>query len=457
MNVKRTGRRNAHSTHRILVTALLVFIASVPAARAADTAAFDKSWKQHVDLRVKEPIGLARQREAVEFEIEIGKVDPSRFAKELRVVDLDTGKEVLAQGHSVQSGRATIVFLASVAAGAERAYRVYFDNPGAKPAVHKTDLRAAAVTGMVEVKPRRKFALSISNDHLRADLHPQSGQIARLTYLKGTGDVRTFIGNAQTSILHWNPDLRNRSRLFEVPPPLRGKRAWEYVHYWDPPPKSEVEIGPLMVRVRRSGPFAHTPEVDCEVTYTFFADQPYFVVDTRLEILKDYEVEFLRDDEFGFKFGYNRALWKLKSGTVKGWDLTKLLEPGTPVHGVPTAVRGIIPFEPDCPWITFYHDKTAEAVAVIHTKYENGAVGKVKMEPPESFIHVKGPAYNYWGRVLAGKLHKLPQVKLPKGMRWETQSVILFYKYDGKGQPDTLHRYEKLLCNPLKVEIVTDR
>ena len=143
----------------------------------------------------------------------------------------------------------------------------------------------------------------------------------------------------------------------------------------------------------------------------------------------------------------------MKNGTAQGWDLTKLLEPGTPVHGVATEVRGIIPLEPDCPWITFYHDKTAEAVAVIHTKYQNGAVGKVKMDAPESFIHVKGAAYNYWGRVLAGKLHKLPQVKLPKGTLWKTQSVVLFHRYNGKGEPQTLNRFDMLLRNPLKITL----
>ena len=75
------------------------------------------------------------------------------------------------------------------------------------------------------------------------------------------------------------------------------------------------------------------------------------------------------------------------------------------------------------------------------------------MDAPESFIHVKGPAYNYWGRVLAGKLHKLPQVKLPKGMRWETQSVILFHKYRGKGKPESLNRLEELLRHPLRVTL----
>jgi hypothetical protein len=430
----------------------LLMAATASVVAGADTSKWDHAWKQHIDVSIKESAGAVRQGEPIEISLPIGSMPEERLKRELRVVDLTKASEVPAQMISVKDRVLRIVFLASIGAKQKGTYRIYYDNPTAKPQQYRSDLKAVPVAGMIEVKPRRAFALSVSNDHLRADLHPQSGQIAKLTYLKGTGEVRTFIGNAKTSILHWNPDLRNRSRLFDAPP-LRGKRAWEYVHYWNPPPKSEIEIGPLMVRVRRQGPFAHTPEVHCDVVYTFYAGQPYFVVDTRLEMLKDYEVEFLRDDEFGFKFGFNRALWKEKSGVVKGWDLTKLLEPGTPVHGVATAVRGIIPIEPDCPWITFYHDKTAEAVAVIHTKYQNGAVGKVKMDPPESFIHVKGAAYNYWGRVLAGKLHKLPQVKLPKGMRWETQSVILFYKHDGKGQPKTLIQFAKRLRHPLEVTV----
>ena len=95
--------------------------------------------------------------------------------------------------------------------------------------------------------------------------------------------------------------------------------------------------------------------------------------------------------------------------------------------------------------------------AVIHTRYENGAVGKVKMDPPMSFIHVKGPAYNYWGRVLAGKLHRLPQAKLTKGLEWKTQSVLLVHRFAGKGEPKTLLHYNQRLRQPLKVTVLSKK
>jgi hypothetical protein len=346
-----------------------------------------------------------------------------------------------------------VVFQASMGSKQKRTYRIYFDNPKAKAPVYQTDLTTQPVTGFVKIEPRRAFALSIRNGPLRVDLHPKSGQIGKLAFLKGTGDLWGFVGGNQNSNLHWNPDLRNRSRLFDAPG-LNGKRAWEYVHYWDPPPNAVVETGPVLVRVRRWGVFAHTPEVFCSVTYTIHAHRPLVVVDTELRMLKDYDLEFLRDDEFGFKLGFNRALWQEKTGPPRAWDLTKLLPIGSQAHGKKIEAYGILPLEPDCPWITFYHDQTADAVAVIHTRYENGAVGKVKMDPPMSFIHVKGPAYNYWGRVLAGKLHRLPQAKLTKGLEWKTQSVLLVHRFAGKGEPKTLLHYNQRLRQPLKVTVL---
>ena len=421
-----------------------------------DTKKWDAAWRQKVDVQLVEIAGLARVREPVEVRLPAKGLALERWQREARVVELSSGREMPSQVLAAGKTDVSVVFQVTLDSKQQRVFRVYFDNAKAKVPIYQTDLSAQPVTGFVKIEPRRVFALSIRNEHVRVDLHPKSGQIGKLSFLKGTGDLWGFVGGNLNSNLHWNPDLRNRSRLFDAPG-LRGKRAWEYVHYWDPPPNAAVEQGPVLVRVRRWGAFAHTPEVYCSVTYTIHAHRPLVVVDTELRMLKDYELEFLRDDEFGFKLGFNRALWKEKAGPPRGWDLTKLLPIGSVAHGKKIEANGILPLEPDCPWITFYHDQTADAVAVIHTRYENGAVGSVKMDPPMAFIHVKGAAYNYWGRVLAGKLHRLPQAKLTKGLEWKTQSVLLVHRFDGKGEPKTLLHYDHRLRQPLKVAVFPDQ
>jgi len=445
---------------RLLSTGFLVslphvlVVSSFTNQAQGDVTRWDATWRRQVEVQVEETFGLARIHEPVEVRLPSLDLSLERWRREARVVELPGGGELPSQVLEASDKSAVLVaFQVGLRANEKRSYRIYFDNATAKDPAYETDLTSQPVTGFVKIEPRRPFALSIRNEHLRVDLHPKSGQIGKLAFLKGTGDLWSFVGGNQNSNLHWNPDLRNRSRLFDAPG-LKGKRAWEYVHYWDPPPNALVEVGPVLVRVRRWGAFAHTPEVFCSVTYTIHAHRPLVVVDTELKMLKDYDLEFLRDDEFGFKLGFNRALWKEKAGTVLGWDLTKLLPIGSEAHGKKIEANGILPLEPDCPWITFYHDETADAVAVIHTRYENGAVGKVKMDPPMSFIHVKGPVYNYWGRVLAGKLHRLPQAKLKKGLEWKTQSVLLTHQFKGKGEPKTLLHFDQRLRQPMKVTVL---
>ncbi len=413
-------------------------------------------WKKSALVHVQETGGPPRQTEPVELEMRFDGISKERLVTELRVVEADTEQETPAQINIVSVDKTGVVgqmtFLANLTGKKTRTFRVYYDNPRAGKPSYKTDLTTALVTGLEKIDPPRPFGLTVQNEHVRADFHPRSGQLGKLAFLKGTGKLLTFVGGDLDSKVHWGPDLRNRNRLFD--PPKKGlDRGWEYTHYWDPPPQFSVEQGPVRFQLKRWGPFTHNKEVFCSVTYTMYARQPYIVVDTEMKTLADYEVEFLRDDEFGFKFGFNQALWKEKSGKVKGWDLRKLIPIGSVVHGTKVEANGIIELEPDCPWITFYHDETAEAVATIHTAYHNTAVGKVKMDPPMSFIHVNGPAHNYWGRVLAGKLHRLPQAQLPKGCEWRTQSVILFHNYSGKGEPETLNRYDRILRNPLKINV----
>ncbi len=417
---------------------------------------WEQHWKKWLAVQVQEPGGLPRQQEPVDVEIRFDGMTIERLRKEVRVVEIPSGREVPSQLHGLAADKTGVVgrltFPADLKAKETKTFRVYFDNIKADPPTYDVGLTTMPVTGFVKIEPPRPFGLTVQNEHIRVDLHPRSGQIGKLNFLKGTGKPFIFVGGEQDSKVHWGPDLRNRKRLFD--PPYKGHdRGWEYTHYWDPPPHFVVEKGPVLFKLKRWGSFTHNKEVFCSVTYTMYAHQPYIVVDTEMKTLEDYEVEFLRDDEFGFKFGFNQALWKEKSGKVKGWDLRKLIPIGSVVHGTKVEANGIIELEPDCPWITFYHDETAEAVATIHTQYHNTAVGKVKMDPPMSFIHVNGPAHNYWGRVLAGKLHRLPQAQLPKSCEWRTQSVVLFHNYSGKGEPETLNRYDRILRNPLKINV----
>jgi len=87
--------------------------------------------------------------------------------------------------------------------------------------------------------------------------------------------------------------------------------------------------GPVCVYVRRWG-FPHSPihplfspsRMHIDVTYKFYAGLPYFIKEGRMEVIKDFELNYLRDDEWVFSgYAFTDTVWidsdgKLHEGEV---------------------------------------------------------------------------------------------------------------------------------------------
>ena len=175
-----------------------VFLLAEMARSWADTTQWDGVWQRKVEVSVVESAGLARMNEPVQVSLSKTETQLGRLNREVRVIVVPEGKEVPSQVLKHEGG-AVVVFQVSMEAKKQRRFRIYFDNPKAKAPIYKTDLLTRPVTGFVKIEPLRAFALSIRNGHVRVDLHPKSGQIGKMAFLKGTGDLWGFVGGNQNA------------------------------------------------------------------------------------------------------------------------------------------------------------------------------------------------------------------------------------------------------------------
>ena len=78
--------------------------------------------------------------------------------------------------------------------------------------------------------------------------------------------------------LHWNPGVY-------APP-----RTWIHASDWDPPAGYATLSGPIFFMTKRWGAFPEYPEVECSITYTFYANKPYVIMSSTLDVVKDLDV-----------------------------------------------------------------------------------------------------------------------------------------------------------------------
>jgi metal-sulfur cluster biosynthetic enzyme len=93
---------------------------------------------------------------------------------------------------------------------------------------------------------------------------------------------------------------------------------------WAECPNYEVEVGPLAVRVRRWG-FPHSPihpvftpsRIHMDQAYTFYAGLPYFFKEGRIDVIRDVDIEAMRDDEWVFSgYSFTDPLWIDRAGKL---------------------------------------------------------------------------------------------------------------------------------------------
>ncbi len=277
-----------------------------------------RGWLFYKVLALDETAALARTGEPVELVAAFRADQTESLAREVRVARIDLAKgdlrEVPCQVSSELRRGAErmcrLVLLVDSPAHARTTYLVLYGNPDAELTVYPTDLRVSG----------EGYALDIENDYFRASLSRQMGQLERLT-LKREHGLELFAGgegHGEPPGIDWAHDYVTANNFQKM-----------RITNWGKCPDYEVIHGPLCTTVRRWG-FPHSPihpvfspsRIHIYVEYRFYAGTPYFVKQGRMEVIKDLDITYLRDDEWVFSgYSFTDTLWmgpdgKLREGPV---------------------------------------------------------------------------------------------------------------------------------------------
>jgi len=254
----------------------------------------------------------------------------------------------------------SLAFLANLKPREKATYLVFYNNPGAKKAAIKSDLK---ITG-------RGLGKTIENDFYKAVLHPQSGTIYEI-YEKSTKTKLEHKLETNGSV-HWNPDVYS--------PP----HAWYHCSDWDNPSLAE-DSGPVFYSSRRQAPLPMPKGIEVSITYYFYSGTPFILMESMMEVQNDIFVESLRNAEIVFnKAVFNKAAYKTVDGRLQTLDFAS-----SRMHPKHAAV-----LRPDTPWVTFYNDDKGLGFAslFLDLALPNRRGGEASQQQPYIYIQ-HGPWY----------------------------------------------------------------
>ena len=311
---------------------------------------WDSRWRYYGATVLQEYSGLDRKGEPVHLLLGVYTdrvTDPQR---EVRVVAVDPVSglpgEIPCQVYGVSTWDKRrdehcqptttfqVAFLSDVPARTAKVYLIFYGNSEAPLPDYPTDL---AISG-------DGLGLTVENSHYRINLHPKSGAIDEI-HLKQGVNVQ-FAHHLETNgALHWNPGVY-------APP-----RTWIHASDWDPPANYTTMSGPVFFMTKRWGAFPEYPEVECSVTYTFYAHQPYMMMSSTLDVVKALDVQALRNGEIVVNQEVVREFaWKKLTG-----DIGTVVIKDRPRH--PTRAMDL---DAKTPWWAFFNRDIPCALSAIN-------------------------------------------------------------------------------------------
>lgn len=270
-----------------------------------------EGWKYAKVLALDETVGLARAGEPVEFVAAFPQEQTASLAREVRVVRVSNGAlgEVRSQvTEEVRRGKerhCRITFFADSPAHQRTHWLILYGNPDAELPNYPSDL---------EIKGDG-VGLDFENEHYRGRLSKQMGQLERLVYKREHG-LELFAGgegHGEPPGIDWAHDYVTSGNFQKL-----------RVTNWPTCPDYEVLRGPLSLTVRRWGfpystvhPLFTPSRMNISVEYRFYAGTPWFVKVGSMQVIKDIDIHYLRDDEWVFSgMSFTDILWMGSDGKL---------------------------------------------------------------------------------------------------------------------------------------------
>jgi hypothetical protein len=347
---------------------------SVSARAPASGGYWNNKWKFYASNVIEETEGLDRHGEPIHLLLGLYADRVTDPGREIRVVGIDPESGVprevpcqvygsstwdkMTDEHCQPTTTVEVAFLADVQALGAKVFLIFYGNPAAKPASYESDLVVAG----------GGYGLSVENSHYKVLLHPKSGAIDEI-HLKQNANV-VFDHHLETNgSLHWNPGVY-------APP-----RTWIHASDWENPDGYSTMSGPVFFTTKRVAPLPLYPEVECSITYTFYAGKPYVIVSSVLDVNKDMDVVALRNGEIVLNHNVvEEFAWKKADGEIGSVVIKE--RPRHPTRGMDLHIA--------TPWFAFYNRHVPCALAVLNLEVSacRRDRGHVEWEP----FH-----YLHWG------------------------------------------------------------
>lgn len=416
------------------------------ASPPAEGGYWNPAWTHYMGVVLRENAGLARTQEPVHLTLATYAdrlTDPER---EVRVVDVDpvsgVPREIPSQTYHASTWKAPkpdqyvqdtttceVAFLADVPARAEKVYLVFYGNPAAKRPRYATDLQ---VTG-------RGLELTVENSFYRMHTQPTGGAIDEIYMKMGVDEL--FEHRLETNgAVQWNPGVYS------------PKRVWFHSSDWNPPPHHAEVRGPVFLMTKRWGSFPDYPEVEVSVEYLLYANNPYLMFSSTIDVVDDLHCIALRNGEFVFNHAvFEEFAWKKPDGGIG----SMVIKDGArhPKH----ALR----IEADTPWLAYYSRQQGcgFGAMTLNLAEMRRSDGLPRRDYP--FYYLAWGPWTYFSRVYTyafGSNNPQRMVQVGKGATYYEKMAFAPFQL-GAADADRfgqLEQWQARLADPLDVRIDLD-
>ncbi|GAB4362957.1 MAG: hypothetical protein Kow0042_00420 [Calditrichia bacterium] len=377
-------------------------------------------------VEVRETAGLAREREYLEFPLQVQLADSMSEQIALTAIDEQTGEKIYCQSWIEKTLAAKglamvrVIFPISIEAGTEKTFLLQQAEVAPLPG---TDLRVQG----------EGLELIIENESYRADLtrrnQPEpkthaSGQLQELLIKMGFNQLLT---NAEDRV-HWAPNFK------------REEIEWyTTIAHWENPAEYWVEKGPYLVQTFRRDKAPQHPEILLTAVYKFYAGLPYFRFYSEMEFRRDLPLELLRNDEMTTDSMFTHLAFQRPDGEVASMRFQERYQ-----------LLQERPIEDDARWICFYNAERGFAFGSIRLRYDNrNRCGELS---PTFRPHTQIGEWldrKYWNRRLIHDHLTL----VPADSRYVEENAYLVFKIEPGDPVKNIRSWAKQLQNPLRVNV----
>ncbi len=407
---------------------------------------WNPGWRYYLGVVARENTGLTRTQEPIHLTLATYSdriADPER---EVRVVAIDPvsglPQEVVSQVYHVSTWTTPkpdkytqntttceVAFLADVPALSEKVFLVFYGNPAAVRPQYQTDL---SVQG-------QGLELNVENAYYRLHTQDTGGAIDEIDMKMGAEAV--FEHRLETNgAVQWNPDCYS------------PKRPWTHSSDWNPPEHYSEVRGPVFLMTKRAGIMPEYPEIKLSVTYMMYANNPYIMFSSTMDVVEDLHVIALRNGEFVFNHAvFEEFAWKQPNGDVGSLVIKE--GPRHPRH----ATR----IEADTPWLAYYNREQGCGLGAmtLNLAEMRRVDGMPRKDYP--YIYLAWGPWTYFSRVYTyafGSNNPQRMVKVGKGATYHEQMALTPFQLGAQDDNrfDQIEEWYARLADPLDIRLELD-